>query len=180
QAAGISRDIAPVLESVRTDAAVPSESSREAGEGIFQRLLGLRTQPAPAAVEVPAAGTADAVAKPALDVSPKIRVSPVSAKLPGVFFLKFLRGTTLETMLGILKKNGVEPEVYADNGDGFRARVALPEERIPAAAGRLAAEGQIETVEVSRAVYERLRSAVPRSGEVPELDAFPVFFEVER
>ncbi|MBI5882664.1 MAG: hypothetical protein HZB91_06120 [Elusimicrobia bacterium] len=136
-----SRDIAPMVEELGQGKALASEGSREAGEGIFQRLLGIRLHAAPA--------------WPSL--SPKIKVTPVSEHLPGVFFVKFLRGTTLEHMLGILSRNGVEPEVYADNGDGFRVRVAATDAQAGPAARRLASVGQVESVEVNRKVYGLLR-----------------------
>jgi hypothetical protein len=161
---GISQDIAPQMEAVR-QGELSTEGSAVAAEGIFQRLLGRRRLSA-----FPA--DAESLPDPTLKrLNPKIAVTPVSEHLPDVIFVKFLRGTTLETMLGILARNGVRPELYADNGDGFRARVALSEVEAGLAAGRLAVEGQVEIVEVNRKVYDMLRQGGAARVEVPGVRA---------
>ena len=95
------------------------------------------------------------VAEPALKVMPssKIRVTPVTEHWPNTFLVNFNRGTDIDTVMYVLKKEGLVSDKFADNGYGFCVRIDLDDEEASFKAQRLAGYAVVKTVEVNRNVF---------------------------
>ncbi len=98
-------------------------------------------------------------------VNPKIFATPVTANWPDVILLKFNKGTDINIVTYVLKKEGLSSTKFSDNGDGFYVRLDIKDSEAAFKAQCLAGYAVVEAVEVNRNVLGMI--AGTRSGAAP-------------